>query len=70
MKAKNIKTWHKEVCKNGYCEVCGHIFAPNMLCGHHKKRKGAHPELKLETDNGVCVCFFCHLKLHNGQKKL
>lgn len=74
MLAKNIKEWHKEVCKNGRCEFCGIEFPENMLAGHHVKTKGSRPDLKLDVDNGVCVCdtptFLnentgCHNLIHN-----
>ena len=70
MKAKNMKEWHRFVCAGGKCEICGIWYSPNMLCGHHKKTKGAHPELKLETDNGICVCALCHYRIHTGEIKI
>lgn len=70
MKVKNMKEWHAIVCKNEKCEVCGMELPPNMLTGHHKKTRGSRPDLKLETNNGVCVCQQCHYKIHNGTIKL
>lgn len=78
MKAQNQKHWHKTVCERDkfICQKCKKSFAywtyfdelgtNQWVCGHHKKTKGAHPEEKLETDNGECVCLECHNKLHNG----
>jgi hypothetical protein len=70
MIVKNMKEWHAEVCKGGRCQFCGRMFPENMLCGHHLKTRGAHPELKLETTNGRCTCLECHNKIHNGNINL
>ena len=70
MRVKNMKAWHAEVCKGGRCGVCEHAFPPDYLCGHHIRSKGAHPAMKLETNNGICVCYTCHLGIHNGTIKI
>jgi len=62
-----MKEWHRKVCKEGYCKICGKMLPENMLCGHHLKSKGSRPDLKFDVSNGICVCAQCHLKVHNGQ---
>jgi len=78
MIVKNMKEFHRTVCeREDYtCQVCEKSFnypcyfkdnGRNLyVCGHHKKSQKAYPELKLETDNGKCICFECHLETHNG----
>lgn len=71
MKANNIKEWHHLIRqREDYtCQICKRQFPENELCGHHLLRKGNHPHLKLETDNGICVDMQCHNKLHSGEIK-
>ena len=78
MIVKNIKEFHKEVCKrDGYiCQRCWRDYNFDCyfledgrnayVCGHHLKTQKARPELKLETDNGQCVCKICHNEKHHG----
>ena len=81
MKVKNLKEFHKEVCKrdNYTCQVCGTYYGygycfqgdvNSYVCGHHRKSQASAPELRLETDNGVCIDYDCHHKVHNGEIKL
>jgi len=82
MKALNDKDWHEEVCKrDSYtCRVCKkvfiypHYFDENgrnqYVCGHHRLTKASRPDLRLDIDNGVCLCFDCHEKVHRGNIKL
>jgi len=83
MIAKNDKDWHLLVCEeaNYVCVACGRDYSDEYyfnekgvnqyVCGHHDKTKGSHPELRLETTNGRCVCnsppHFCHNKIHTGE---
>ena len=75
----NLKKWHKAVCERDkyVCQICeknfnyGHYFNDDgvnqYVCGHHVKRRGSHPELKQDVDNGQCICLDCHNKEHNGE---
>jgi len=76
--AKDDKEWHLMVCHRDHfiCQVCGMPFGAGMyfeegknqfVCGHHLKRKGAHPELRLTVSNGKTVCLPCHNKIHSGK---
>ena len=77
--AKNKKEWHRLVCeRDSYkCRVCNTSYnypyffnekgINQYVCGHHDETQGAHPELRLETDIGVCVDLGCHNKIHNGE---
>jgi len=70
---KKDKEWHRLICErfDYTCVICGRKFPANMVCGHHVKSKGAFPELRWDSKNGVCVCnsppFFCHSKIHTGE---
>lgn len=77
MTVKNLKEWHKIVCslENYQCRVCQKDFNQPVyfdgglnqyVTGHHIQSQKAHPELVLETDNGVCLCKECHGKVHGG----
>lgn len=75
----SLDEWHRVVCERaGYvCYRCGisynfsWCFNENgknvYVCGDHIKTQGSRPDLRLETDNGRCVCFKCHEKRHRGQ---
>jgi len=49
------------------CDICHGTFFENMLCAHHLKTRGAHPELTHDSNNCLCVCQICHNKCHSGQ---
>ena len=58
-------------CRKTY--AAGHFFDPETgknqyVCGHHVKTQKSRPDLKLETDNGKTVCYFCHELLHRGKR--
>ena len=78
MLVKNPKEWARVVCErdNYVCQICKHDYnypiyflngVNQYVCGHHCKTKGSHPELKLETDNGLTVCSICHEAIHKGK---
>jgi len=79
---QNLKKWHEIVCERAkwHCEVCGRWGDRQTLTGHHFPfTQGAHPELRLDIKNGVCVCNTpsefnknagCHNALHNGTLKI
>lgn len=76
------KEFHKIVCSyyNYQCQVCGKSFdypmyfgedgVNNFVCAHHRKSKASRPDLRNDKDNGVCVCFKCHERLHRGLCKV
>lgn len=77
MIVKSLKEWHKVVCeRDGYiCQYCFRDFnypcyfqgAINQhVCGDHILTQKAHPELRLETDNGKTTCIECHNNRHNN----
>jgi hypothetical protein len=78
MKAKNMKDWHRKVCEsvNFICRLCKKDYSyacyfnekgvNQYVTGHHVKTRKAHPELALQTENGVCVCFGCHERAHRS----
>lgn len=86
MIVKNDDQFQREVCKrDGYiCQICKNDFSYDYYfderginqytVAHHIKTKKARPDLRLETDNGICLCNFppenCHTELHKGNKNL
>jgi len=49
-----------------YCAFCAH----EAYCAHHHFRKGNHPELRYEINNGIPICRECHAKIHNSDPKV
>lgn len=85
MRVKNLKDFHRVVCERDHyiCQGCGKDYSDEyyfqednngrvnqFVCGHHILTRGSHPELRFETDIGVCLDVGCHLKVHNGELKL
>lgn len=77
----NDTQWQRAVVeKAGFiCTGCDRDFSyecyfekgvNQYVCGHHKQTKKAHPELRYDLNNGVCLCLWCHQKVHNGTLKL
>jgi 5-methylcytosine-specific restriction endonuclease McrA len=76
--ARNLPEWHKLVCKRDkyVCQFCGRDFnwdyyfdengVNQHVCGHHYPHtQKSHPELKLDINNGKCICQHCHNKQHS-----
>jgi 5-methylcytosine-specific restriction endonuclease McrA len=49
--------------KANRCEMCKRLFPSNMLAPHHIKTRGSGGGDTL--DNLMCLCKFCHYKIHN-----
>ncbi len=71
MKKKEIKKldtlWSKLVKERAghRCEVCGN--SAGRLNSHHIISKGVSPRaLRWDLDNGICVCFRCHVWFHGN----
>lgn len=43
---------------NGLCGVCGKGGSQP----HHFFGKAAHPSVRFEPDNGIWMCFYCHIR--------
>lgn len=59
--------WAVEVkIKAGWvCQKCGEL-AKDMLEAHHKKPKSQYQDLRHDSDNGECLCIYCHALAHTG----
>lgn len=59
----NLRSWSKKIKeRDGYkCTECG---ATNHLHSHHIKSKATHPELKYDMNNGITLCYDCHINAH------
>lgn len=44
--------------------VCRHCDSTENLHAHHVKQRASFPELALVLENGVTLCFDCHVKEH------
>jgi len=47
------------------CQLCN--VRGGKLSAHHIKEYSKHPELRLAIDNGICLCWPCHIKI-NGRE--
>lgn len=63
MRVNNLKEWRAAVLKrdNFTCQKCG---ARDHLLAHHKQPISLHPELLLNTSNGITLCPSCHRLTH------
>ena len=61
--------WRKAVFSKGdyTCQICG--VRGKKLSGHHIKEWAKYPELRYDVNNGQCLCYKCHMKLHGLTKK-
>lgn len=46
---------------NDKCQCCNSLDKPHA---HHIKSRQAYPELQYIIDNGIVLCFECHMQLH------
>lgn len=55
--------WARKVISRdgGACKQCG---SREGLHAHHIKPFSTHPELRLDVENGITLCFVCHHRVH------
>jgi predicted restriction endonuclease len=55
--------WRKYVFKKfGYqCSICG---SKERLQAHHIKEWQKYPSERFNVENGVLLCYLCHIKIH------
>ena len=60
-----LSLWAKEIkCNaNHRCALCDET---NVLNAHHIKSFKDYPNLRLDVDNGICLCKDCHKLVHSG----
>ena len=57
-----LTVWARKVKeRDGKCSQCG---TENDLQAHHVKPKSSHPELSLDINNGITLCYRCHKAEH------
>jgi hypothetical protein len=63
------KKWHRSILRkyNYICQICG--IRGGHLSAHHIKRWSEYPELRYDIENGLCLCYDCHMELHGLKKK-
>jgi hypothetical protein len=59
------RAWAKTIRRraNHTCERCGHRSKRHMHA-HHKLPISSHPHMRLDLDNGECLCRPCHALAH------
>lgn len=56
--------------RDPWCEWCGNPISEFSVANyHHTKPKSKFPELRLDKNNIVKICFECHFNEHNNVKK-
>ena len=67
-KSHESRLWTETVKKRdgGKCRICG---STSKLHTHHIKMKSKYPELALDPDNGVTLCFSCHMDEHRNIRR-
>ena len=65
-------TWAKRVkqAADYQCQVCGDSPKGIRLHAHHIEGYEPHYEGAITTDDGICLCATCHVRLHAKQRKL
>ena len=66
-----LKYWSYQIKERDsfICQGCGENNI-KFLEAHHIKHKSKYPELAFNIDNGITLCFKCHLKEHVGNKQI
>jgi len=62
------RKWHKRVLErdNYTCQICG---AKENLVAHHINHASYFPEQRFDVNNGVTLCYECHMNFHNNFKR-
>jgi 5-methylcytosine-specific restriction endonuclease McrA len=50
--------WGKIIHLKDSCEVCG---SKKTLQAHHFFSKKGHPTTRHDTENGILLCYYCHM---------
>lgn len=56
-----VRTWTKQVVSKGKCEICG---SKENLEAHHIIKWADYPKGRIDVNNGMCLCHFCHTEEH------
>ncbi len=61
--SKKYKKWKEEILKNqDTCQICG---GDKCLEVHHVFGFTKNPHYRINPDNGIVLCKWCHEKYHN-----
>lgn len=68
MSTIDYKLWRSYVFErdNWTCQTCSK--RGSNLHAHHIKEYSKYPELRLEVDNGVTLCRYCHILVHTKKE--
>jgi hypothetical protein len=59
-----VMAWRKQILSKGYCEKCG---SKEILEAHHVLYWSDYPMGRFDTNNGICLCQYCHADEHVGE---
>jgi hypothetical protein len=61
--SRSVKRRDNYICQNCGLDgkkICNHCGEKPRLHAHHLKDWATHPELRLDINNGITLCFKCH----------
>jgi len=63
---KEYNLWKNRVFERDKhkCRICSET---NLLFVHHIKSFKRYPNLRINIDNGIILCYDCHQKVHRGE---
>lgn len=70
-KEKEYKEWRNLVLKrdNCTCQLCGATENENFLHVHHIVKYSENEELRINVNNGITLCNFCHQQVLGKEKR-
>jgi len=64
---KEYRDWHDKVIeRDGRCVICG---STKSLQAHHLNHASYYKDQRYDINNGVTLCYECHMNFHNNFKR-
>ncbi len=65
--SKEYREWHNKVIeRDGKCVICG---SKERLQTHHLNHASYFKDQRFDINNGVTLCYHCHMNFHNNFKR-
>lgn len=65
--SREYRLWRVHVIRRDkVCQICGN---PNRRHAHHLNSASYFPDERFDIENGVCLCYGCHMNFHNNFKR-
>jgi len=65
--SKEYRKWRIQVIRRDKrCVICD---SNKKRTAHHINDASYHPDLRFDIDNGVCLCYKCHMNFHTNYKR-